>query len=326
MPTTSHDIERQAAEWVAKRSMGALTSKDEAAFDAWLAADTRALGAYCRLEGTLSRLERVGGAIVGRTDGLSEKTSNPEPGSFLSRRRIMAASGLAASIAALGAGAIWWNGQSKSYASQGGQVREISLSDGSVVTLNTNSEVSVRYTDALREIHLLRGEALFDVAKNKSRPFIVTAGETRVRAVGTSFAVSMIPERPVQVLVKEGIVEVKAGAKRPAVRAKANTRVLIPDEDRYIAVSVAQTKVTRELAWQHGLISFDNQTLQDAAQEYARYSDIRIITDEETGKRTITGSFAANDPIGFAKLTAAALDLQVEVGEKEVRLTAGKKK
>jgi transmembrane sensor len=325
MRTTSQDIEKQAAEWVAKRELGDLSPKEQAAFDAWLAADVRALGAYCRIEGALVRLGRVGRAA---RDGDDAPGPREEPATgivkrYLSRRVILSGSVAAgfAAVCTIGA-SMWMRRQQNSFVSGVGLVREVPLSDGSVITLNTNSEVSVNYTDAVREIHLLRGEALFDVAKNKKRPFIVFAAGTQVRAVGTSFSVSMLPQRPVQVLVKEGVVELKpaAGDRVSAVRVKANTRVLIPERDRFIAVNIAQEKVDRDLAWQHGELAFDNQTLREAAQEYARYSSIRIVVDEASADRTVTGSFAANDPIGFAKLTAEALDLQVEVNDNEVRL------
>lgn len=325
MRTTSQDIEKQAAEWVAKRELGEMSPKEQAAFDAWLAADVRALGAYCRIEGTLARLGRVGRAVRdgGAASELCEKPDSGTVKRHLTRRVVLGGS-IAASIAAVFAvgASMWLRRQQSSFASGVGLVREVSLSDGSVITLNTDSEVSVNYTDAVREIHLVRGEALFDVAKNKKRPFIVFAAGTQVRAVGTSFSVSMLPQRPVQVLVKEGVVELKpaAGDRASAVRVKANMRVLIPEGEHFIAVNVAQEKVVRDLAWQHGELAFDNQTLREAAEEYARYSSIRIVVDEASADRTVTGSFAANDPIGFAKLTAEALNLQVEVNDNEVRL------
>jgi transmembrane sensor len=327
MPTTCWVIEKQAAEWVAKRELGNMSPEDEAAFASWLAADMRALGAYCRLEGTLVRLERAGGSA---TD-----TVPPGDAAYVPRESVAASpiprrhvlmGGIAASVAVLCAagGGMWlYRGRNSNYASERGLVREVPLADGSVVTLNTDSEISVRYTDTIREIRLLRGEALFDVAKNKKRPFVVFAGRAQVKAVGTSFSVSMLPRHPVQLLVKEGVVELRQATNDhgSAVRVKANTRVLIPGDNRYIAVDVAQTTVARDLAWQRGLLSFDNMTLREAADEYARYSDIRIVVDDSSAKRTVTGSFAANDPIGFAKLTAKALDLQIVVSERQVRLS-----
>jgi transmembrane sensor len=326
MPKTSQEIETQAAEWVAKRELGSLSPEDETHFEAWLATDTRALGAYCRIEGTLLRVERVGGLANDDEHGLDipKEASDTIGVPRMERRRVMMMGGMAAGIAAVFvAGAtVWGKRHNNIYATDIGVVREFSLSDGSVITLNTDSKVLVKYTERMREVHLVRGEALFDVAKNKSRPFVVSAGSAQVRAVGTSFAVSILPQQPTQVIVREGVVEVKAAGANPnsAVRAKANSRVLVPNGNGLVSVSVAQARVARDLAWQYGQIAFDSATLRDAANEFRRYSNIRIVVDDSVANRTVTGLFSSNDPIGFARVTAAVLELQVEVSEKEVRL------
>jgi transmembrane sensor len=75
--------------------------------------------------------------------------------------------------------------------------------------------------------------------------------------------------------------------------------------------------------WQYGQIAFNNETLSDAADEFARYNEVHIVVDPAAGGRTITGLFAASDPIGFAKLAAAALGLHCQVEGDEVRLFVG---
>jgi len=196
------------------------------------------------------------------------------------------------------------------------------LADRSVVTLNTDTKIKVRFTEELREISLLQGEALFDVAKNKKRPFIVSAGDTQIRAVGTSFTVSMLPEKPVEVLVKEGVVELRRAGDTAAipVRASANIQATAPIDAPIVTVALPEEKLVRNLAWQGGQIALDNQSLEDAASEFARYSKVRIVVDPVVSEKTITGLFAANDPVGFAKAAAGVLKLQVEVRGSEVRI------
>lgn len=320
MSTANHEIDRQAAEWAVKRDLGELSPEARAAFDAWLAADIRHLGAYGRAEAVLGRLERFHSGAV---DEL--RACQPAVTPVWARRRVVLTGAVAASLAAVGffGAAFWQGGKEQVFATGLGQVREIPLADGSLVILNTNSKVSVRFTENRRDIHLLHGEALFDVAKNKKRPFIVTAGEMQVRAVGTAFTVSMLPQRPIQVLVKEGVVELDRNGpeKGPPVRVKAYTQALAPRDAPIVAAGVAQSKLERTLAWQFGRIAFDNETLQDAVEEFARYSDVRIVVDRAVSKRTVTGLFVSNDPIGFAKAAAAVLKLHVEVSEREVRLS-----
>ena len=321
MMPTSEDIDRQASEWAVRKDLGKLSPEDESAFEAWLAGDPRALGAYCRVEAALFRVDRAGGVAKPNL----HSTDRKENAGF-SRRGVFLAGGAAASIlAGVFSVALWNRQQGSRFNTRIGEVREVPLDDGSIVTLNTNSEVAVKYSKELRQVHLLRGEALFDVAKNKKRPFIVLAGDAQVRAVGTSFSVSMLPQHPIQVLVREGVVELKradAVARVLPVRVSANMRALSSRSDRIIAASLPQENVKRDLAWQYGQIAFDNETLSDAADEFARYSEVRIVVDPAAGSRTITGLFAASDPIGFAKLAAAALGLHLQVDDGEVRISA----
>jgi transmembrane sensor len=318
MSSTSQQVDDQAARWAAIRDLG-LTPAQQEEFALWLKSDKRHLGAYARAEGSLIRVERT----HGWARNISSTLTAVKP-TKLTRRRLVLAGGAAASVAAAGVfGGALWNGTREQSISTGkGEVREVLLTDGSIVKLNTNSKVVVRYTSAVRMIHLLEGEALFDVAKNKKWPFIVQANDTLVRAVGTSFTVSMLPQSPVRVLVKEGVVELKranASVSAP-VRVSANNQAIVPQGAPITAMPVAEAKLARNLAWEFGRLAFDDQTLQDAADEYARYSDIQIVVDPAVANRTITGSFMSNDPVGFAKTAASALALQVEVSGREVRI------
>ncbi len=240
------------------------------------------------------------------------------------RRRVMLTGSVAASVAAIGIVGVklWADHARGDYSTQLGETRIVELSDGSVVTLNTNSKMSVTYTEKERNIRLSQGEAFFKVAKNKKRPFIVFAGDTQVRAVGTSFTVRLLPERPIQVLVQEGVVEVirRDMPRAKPVRAIAETQTLVPLRAPIIVHTVPHPLLARKLAWQYGRIAFENETLSDAAQEFARYSNTKIQVDPAVGSLTITGLFASNDPIGFARVTASVLDLRVEVAPGEVRI------
>lgn len=310
------EIDRQAAEWAARRDCGPLSPEEELKFNAWLAADLRHLGAYAKAETVLALLER--GSAVG-ADALRPVAKDMA----LSRRRILLTGSIAASLAVMAAGAGWRHFVRDSYATSIGETRVVPLEDGSVVTLNTNSKILVRYTEKRRDIQLLQGEALFDVAKNKARPFVVLAGDTQVRALGTSFTVKMLPEHPVQVLVQEGVVEVKrpdAAAAAP-VRAAANTLVMAPPDAPIATETVTQTQLTRDLAWRVGRIAFDNESLQDAADEFSRYSDTHIQIDPAVADRTITGLFVSNDPVGFARAAALSLNLRTDVSEGAIRIT-----
>lgn len=308
-----------AADWATRRDLGSLGPGEEAVFQAWLAADIRHLGAYGRAEAVLARLERLNAVVLE-----PEQHESAEAAGWMRRRAVLAGGAAAGMAAAIGIAIFTRNGRDKTFSTDIGQMREVVLPDGSVVSLNTNSEIEVRYTSQARNISLLKGEGLFDVAHNKDRPFVVSAGGTQVRAIGTSFTVSRLAKKPIEVLVKEGIVELKRSdmPEAPPVRASANIRAIVPPNAPISTMAMPEEKLARNMVWQYGQIALDNETLADAADEFARYSDVRIVVDEAVSGKTVTGLFASNDPVGFAKTTAAVLKLRTEVKGNEVRIFA----
>ena len=102
----------------------------------------------------------------------------------------------------------------------------------------------------------------------------------------------------------------------------ASTRALAPRDAPIVAESVSSTTLARDLAWQYGRIALENQTLQAAADEFARYSAVRVVVDPAVANRTVTGLFSADDPVAFAKAAASVLKLQVEVSDNQVRISA----
>jgi transmembrane sensor len=325
MSLSNQEIDRLAADWATRRDLRTLSPEEQREFDSWLVADIRHLGAYGRAEAVLARVERLHSAAV--TDSAPDVDEVPRS----TRRRAILVGSAAAGFAGLGVvGRFVWDrlntnriSPEETFATAIGKTREVRLADGSIMTLNTSTRVVVRFTDTAREISLLQGEALFDVAKNKQRPFIVTAGDTKVRAIGTSFTVSMLPTRPILVLVREGVIELQRAAMAAPVRASANVQVLAPQNAPIATVAIPEAQVQRDLAWQFGKIAFDNQPLREAAEEFARYSDVHIIVDPSVADRTVTGLFVSSDPIGFAKAAASVLKLQFDVNGDEVRIYAG---
>jgi transmembrane sensor len=333
MSVKTNDINQQATEWLGKRSFRELTPEEAAEFDAWLAADSRHLGAYGMAEAALARVQC---AFSNANHSSETEVSTGEPFTNAvaianetpkwTRRRLLLTGSVAASAAGLTAAALW--AQEETFSTALGETREVVLSDGSKVVLNTSSKIAVRYTMLARDVHLLQGEALFDVAKNKYRPFTVSANGTNVRAVGTSFAVLMLPQMRVHVLVREGVIELSrpGNGGEAAMQAGANTVVASPHDGPMSMSSVTEAQVGRFLAWRYGRIAFDSLPLHSAAEEYARYSEVRIIVDPAIAHRKITGLFASNDPIGFAKVAATVLQLQVEVTDRTVRIFPPKRR
>lgn len=312
-------LEDIAAEWAVKVDAGPLEPGEQAALEAWLAVASRHAGALARARAALEFAgpERLAPARTGLNDRFTRLFSIP------TRRQIAGAAGLAAASLTIAAGLGFWFFNQSRYATRIGETKVVPLADGSVVTLNTESEIAVDYTRDERQVRLVQGEALFDVAKDKGRPFYVLAGDTQVRAVGTSFTVKMLPGQPVQVLVREGVVEVKhLGQPDVPVRLPENTKGIAANGAPIVVVNISPSGVTRALAWRMGRISFEGESLKDAAAEFARYSNIRIVIDApDVENQTVAGLFTSNDPIGFAKAVSASFGLHITVTENTVRLS-----
>ena len=317
---TAHQIDAEAAGWAARIDRGPLEPAEEQAFQAWMHADPRCAGAYARMRALALTSERA------RALGPDFDPAAFSPAPFWARRSVLGMGGAIAASALVALGGTWQVLRHRGrFATGKGETRVVALKDGSVVTLNTASEIQVNYSDTLRSVELIGGEALFDVARNKARPFVVSAGDTDVRAVGTSFTVRRLEMAPVEVLVREGVVEVfKPEAGTAPVRISANSKAVaqVGAGAAITAMPVPVAQLHRQLAWQNGQISFEGETLAQAAQEFSRYSDTRIVIDDPAlAREEIAGLFKATDPVGFAKTIAISLNAHAEIGEGEVRLT-----
>lgn len=319
--TKSQLIEEIAAEWAVKVDAGPLAAGEQAALDAWLDANTLHLGAFARARAALhfATPPRIVSEPQIGSDGHGR-------GRATTRRRVIASGSLAACVVALAGTFIWSSliAAREAYATRVGETQVVPLSDGSVVTLNTNSAIDVQYSERDRRVYLTSGEALFDVAKDKQRPFIVVAGDTQMRAVGTSFTVRMLPDQPVQVLVREGVVEMKRPEvpAAPVVFLRANTRGTAPANKPISKAEVQSSEVSRALAWRMGRIAFEGQTLKEAVAEFARYSNTKIEIDApDVEHQTVAGLFVSNDPVAFAKAVAASFRLKVKIQGHTVRLS-----
>ncbi|RDZ29604.1 FecR family protein [Lysobacter silvisoli] len=195
-----------------------------------------------------------------------------------------------------------------------GQRSEVTLDDGSVITLNTDSRIAVHYSAGTRAITLERGQALFKVAKDRSRPFIVTADGRQVTALGTEFEVHM-SERLFEVTLLEGRVTVTRERTRPTSIAAAATAELHPGQ-QFVALAatapqVRAADVKREVSWRHGQVVFENESLADAVAEINRYSRQRIVLgDADLAALKISGAFNTGDTETFIDAVTAYFPIQ----------------
>ncbi|MCF7980815.1 MAG: FecR domain-containing protein [Pseudomonadales bacterium] len=196
----------------------------------------------------------------------------------------------------------------QTYETKVGEQRLVDLSDGSRVTLNTNTKLTVSYHHDRREIALRQGEAVFDVAHDPNRPFEVLAANGLARAVGTRFNVSL-EENLVTVSVLEGVVEVSTrihdqksipndiqdidSATHSALLMKGQA-VNYWEQGTIAEPFPAQLK--RIEAWQRGKLEFDANLLVDVIKEHNRYSLKKIvISNNQLENLQVSGIFNAGD-------------------------------
>ena len=189
-----------------------------------------------------------------------------------------------------------------------GQTLAVRLDDGSRVTLNTSTRISVRFTEAHRDIELLQGQALFQVAHDVSRPFRVTAAETSVTALGTEFEV-LRADAGVKVTLVQGRILVSPTRAAPASRLDTTGATLVAALGSRVEVGRRDPKVA--LSWVEGKIDLRDVPLSSAIAEVNRYTRDRIVLDSPGLADTrISGVFATGDREAFTLATTALLGLR----------------
>ncbi len=303
MISRSKRIQQEAIEWLVRRELGELSSDEHVQLETWLHADACHRGAFIRADAARLTAERIAALAGGSTPEMRLP--------FPRFRPAMAAA--VAGIAALAT--LLWVGlgtRGDHYLSGVGEIRSVALEDGSDMVLDTASDAVVHFDKEVRRVNLKEGDALFKVAKNPTRPFLVHAGDVTVRAVGTTFSVQHNPNG-VEVTVAEGVVEVRRNDGSDIQLLTADHSALIP-RDRPVAVRVLSSNETeRQLAWRTGRLEFDGQTLRAAAAQLNRYSRRQIVvTDPQLAGHPVVGSFRSTDPESFAQIAANALGARVE--------------
>ncbi len=210
---TRAEIEEEAAEWTWRMDGEALGPGDREAFETWLRQDVRHRRAFEESSKVWQMLDGLGTAKRDEQSATFADAARRAPAHSSPRRWLGAAA--AVLLGALAA-VLWMNAGSEiqTFSTAVGQQRDVTLADGSIVSLNTNSIVEVDLTRRDRQIHLRKGEAHFRVAHDRARPFLVHAGDAVVRAVGTEFDVRLLADQHVDIVVNEGRVEVQATLSR----------------------------------------------------------------------------------------------------------------
>ncbi len=337
---SSIQIEERAGQWLAQRDGGAWSEADEAAFNAWLEQSTLHVVAFVRLEAAWKQAKRLkalsAGVPAGTVPSPEEWQLAPffapaqEPAGKRARTGLLNPWAIAAGLfLAIGAGVAvhLWPFDSTYHTPVGG-IASVPMSDGSKVTLNTDSRIRLAVTESERRVELQQGEAFFDVAKDPSRPFVVATGDKRIVAVGTQFSVRR-DRNDVRVFVTEGKVRIEDEA--PAARDKeqgANTLSAGTIARASRAGVLVQEKSVPEvegyLSWRTGHLIFRDAPLSEAIAEFNRYNTHKIvIADPAVGAIRVSGKFRSTQFEAFVRLLEDGFRVHTRRVGGEIVLSSG---
>jgi transmembrane sensor len=217
------------------------------------------------------------------------------------------------------AGMILWLAPAADLTTEVGEQRLVTLEDGTHVFLNTATRIAVNFDAHARRVELKSGEALFDVAKKPTWPFIVKAGDRQIKALGTSFVVRRDATQTAVTLV-EGSVSVTAdgSSRSQGVSAPAAPQVFTLKPGQKLTFLGAQarldvTPLDKAVAWRRGEIIFDDTNLSDAAAELNRYNKDKLVVEQPSAQALrVTGLFQTGDSLSFAHAVAQSYGLTVE--------------
>jgi transmembrane sensor len=298
-------IRRRAISWLV-RLRGEPTSSDRAAFDQWYASDQRHRIAF---ERERERFDRDYG-LLRNSPFAAEGALSTSSGSSQSEVRYALAATLAALLLVPLALLSWkgdvpWTrpGEAMMLVSQVGEIRTLTLADGSRVTLDTQSAVKVELGPGARTARLVRGRARFQISQG-ARPFILTAGSLVVRTQGATVDADRW-SGPARVEVRRGSVEVGPS---PGRQAKLGEGEAVGEVRRGgpLPLSIEQSD------WTSGMLSFEAAPLDQAVATANRYSARRIrLADPALAKLRVTGIFHAGDTPRLARALARAFSLDL---------------
>jgi len=337
------EYEEQAAEWCWRIADRALTDTECDDFDAWINADPRHRAAFDEMvtvwKGT-DAIADMPGFLSLRARALTAMEDAREPEDMRRGRQSgwregwYRAFAAAAAVTLMVMGGVWYLSSGPDvYATGLGERQVVRLADGSSVSLDASSRVTVDYSNDRRVLALESGRAKFDVAKDPLRPFTVTAAHKTVVATGTAFSVELLRDQ-MRVLLYEGHVsvlaqppdtEAVAGADGEGGQAEAQ---LSPGQEFVAGLSsgtttIASADMVRSLSWEGGRLTFIDEPLARAVERVNRYAETPIVIgDAAAGAHLVNGVFDAGDTRGFISGVTAIFPVNARARDGETRLVS----
>ncbi len=332
-------IAEQASEWFVENRGGPLDREARSRFMTWLKTSPVHVAEYLAIAGLARDLEAAATtteislepllararAETGQVVTLDRSALGHAPATAPPRRSRAWSLAAAAALVFLALTTLWLTrdgerfGLPRTYTTAHGEQSERRLPDGSVLHLNTDSQVTVHYSRRERVVDVERGEALFQVAHDAEREFRVAAGNAKIVAVGTQFDVYRRPDA-VLVTVVEGTVAVYTV---PSPLTSSPLRM-----DAGYQVEVARglgvprlVDAHAAVAWLNQQIKFEDKPLVAVAAEFNRYGTTRIEIDDDTVRALrISGVFNAYDTDSFAAFLETLQGVVVQKSPTRIRV------
>ena len=313
-----------AARWVVRLDGDNVSNEERRAFEAWRSRSAENAAAYERAltamhvfdvapeDASLDALRRAALRYQSERSWLGLRAA--------AAALVLLIAGVGTFVVGRGPVASLYEKGAADYVTRRGEKLDVTLPDGSALTLNTETDLDVVFDGRRRTVEVLRGQAFFNVAKDPSRPFVVVAGGKQIVAVGTAFDVRLDQGR-VEVQLVEGHVVVEnaeaPGSVSPPARDSTESVHLNPGEALVATgkqvVRTAAEDQERLLKWRDGLIEFDNTSLADAVAEFNRYSAQTItIEDPKIATLPISGVFRTNSQRKFLEAVTSLHPVTIE--------------
>jgi transmembrane sensor len=334
---SSAEPESTALDWLVRQRGGAFSAADEAALQAWLAADEAHGAAFERWQRDWHALDALPADGV---RSLRKKLARDKAAARArSHRRAwwhqltaLAPQGAVVAAALLlccGGYLAWSHWQqpvyAQSFATVRGQQLELSLPDATHLRLDTATRAEVVFYRQRRELRLPEGQTVLEVKSDRSRPFDVWAGPLRITVVGTRFSVRHTPGVPgndkVRVAVEEGRVRVAGNG--AAVELGSGQQIASDAAGRLGAVSTVPAAGIAP--WRDSRVSFDNASLAQALAEFERYGPTKLIVrDPAVAALRVTGTFDPRRLDNFSRALPQVLPVRLREHGGATEIVSGK--
>lgn len=319
-------IEAAAAAWLARKdNADQWTDADEKALQDWISRSSAHAVAWLRLTAAWQIADDIG-RVEARSAAQVPPAQRPTPVPRYRSRLIAGA--FATVLAVVGVGLVTTSSRherkEETFITAVGARQEVTLADGSRVTLNTRTRARAQVTATERRFWLESGEAFFEIQPDPKHPFVIEAGSDRITVLGTKFSVRHENNRT-QVTVLEGRVRIDRArgdrASAPsAATVLAKNDAAVSQSDSLLVATKTNVQTQRDLSWREGRLDFENMPLSDIAAEFNRYNRRQLVVGADAASVRMTVRFDAHNIDGFVRLIETGFEVHSREEGDEIHL------